>query len=126
MNTKTTEGTIWFKRLIKDLKKISPHIRVVRLKMGFYRIYWQNSYIHEVYKEMPQKGYDIFEEDIRIGDRKYYQEYEDNIELTRKIKNFVEGYYDSLETIKTRVYLLKNNQEFAESAARAYQQMVIR
>jgi hypothetical protein len=123
---KTSEGTYWFKRLLKDIKRISPHIRVVRLKMGFYRIYWQNAYIHEVYKEMPQIGYDIYEEDPRIESKSYYEEYEDNVELTRKIKNFVEGYYDSLDTIKTRVYLMRNNAEYAATAARAYQQMVIK
>ena len=123
---RAVEGTYWFRRLQKELRKVSPHIRLVRLKMGFYRVYWQNSYLHEVYKEKPQKGYDIYEEDPRIESRYYYEEYEDNIEITRKIKNFVEGYYDSLDTIKTRVYMLRNNEEFARTSANAYKQMVIK
>lgn len=122
----TAEGSIWFRRFMRDIKKISPHIRAVRLKMGFYRIYWKDSYLHEVYKEMPAKGYDIEIEDPRIESKFYYEEYEDNIELTRKVKNFVEGYFDSIDRIKTRVYLSRNNEEFAKKAENAYKQMVVK
>jgi hypothetical protein len=123
---KTNEGSYWFRRLIKDIKKISPHIRVVRLKMGFYRLYWQNTYLHEVYKEMPMKGYDIEIEDPRLESRSYYEEYEDEVETVRTIKNFVEGYFDSLDTIKTRVWMLRNNDEYARTAANAYSQMIVK
>lgn len=120
------EGSYWFRRLRKELRRISPHIRLVRVKMGFYRIYWKRAYIHEVYKEMPQKGYDIEMEDPRIQDKFYYEEFEDNVELIRKVKNFVEGYYDSIQTIKTRIYLMRNNAEYNERASNAYAQHIIK
>jgi hypothetical protein len=121
-----TEGTYWFRRLMRDCRKISPHIRIKRIKMGFYRIYWQDAYLHEVYKEMPQKGYDIEEEDPRLESKQYYEEYEDTVDTVRTIKNFVEGYYDSLDHIKTRVYLLKNDKEFEQTAKNAYKQVYIK
>jgi len=121
-----SEGSMWFKRLCKELRRMSPHFRIVRIKMGFYRIYWKQAYIHEVYKDMPQKGYDIFEEDPRIENKFYYEEFEDEVDTIRKIKNFVEGYYDSMDKIKTRLYMLKNDKEFREQAMKAYQTVVIK
>lgn len=120
------EGSLWFRRLIEDCKNISHHIRIKRIKYGFYRIYWRQAYLHEIYKELPQKGYDMDSLDPRLESQKYYEEYEDYNELPRKIKNFVEGYWDSLDHIKTRVYLMRNNKEFNENAHRAYRQMKIR
>jgi len=120
------KGSRWFRRLIRDCKRISPHIRFVRVKYGFYRIYWKRSYVHEVYSEMPQMGYDFIDLDPRFENKKYYEEYEDHGELTRKIKNYVEGYWDSIDRIRTRVYLLKNNKEFNEQASKAYQEFVVK
>ena len=94
--------------------------------MGFYRIYWKDAYMHECYSEMPYKGYDIEEEDPRLMDKKYYEEYEDNVQLTRKIKNFVEGYVDSMNKIKKRVWLFKNDDEHYKQAKRAYAQMKVK
>ena len=119
-------GSSWFKRFVRECKAISPHIRIVPIKMGFYRIYWKDAYIHEVYSEMPPKGYDIEIEDPRIESKSYYEEYEDQVSLIRTVKNFVEGYYDSIDKIKTRVFLLRNNQEFAKNAHNAYAQTVIK
>ena len=116
----------WFKRLQKECRKLSPHIHIKRVKMGFYRIYWKDAYIHEVYGDMPYIGYDIEEEDPRLENQSYYEEYEDNVETIRTIKNFVEGYYDSIDKIKTRVYLLKNNEDFAKQAQEAYKQIYIK
>jgi len=120
------EGTRWFRRLYKDVMRMSPHFRFKRIKLGFYRIYWKQAYIHEVYKDMPEKGYDIEEYDPRFESQSYFEEYEDNAELTRKIKNYVEGYWDSLDRIRTRTYLIKNSKEFNEEATGAYQQMVVK
>ena len=119
------EGTKWFQRLLKDIKKISKHIRVKRIKYGFNRIYWQSAYIHEVSKEMPIKGYDKEDYDPRFESQSYYEQYEDNTDLTMKIKNFVEGYYDSLGTLQRRCYMMKNNWEFQDGARKAYRQMKI-
>lgn len=120
------EGSRWFRRFCKEIKKISPHIRIKKIRMGFYRIYFKQAYLYEVYKEMPQKGYDIEEEDPRLESLQYYQEYEDNVEMTRKIKNFVEGYWESIENIRTRVWMMKHDKEYNEQATNAYKQMVVR
>lgn len=127
---KNLNGSIWFKRLVKECEKLSPYLVFVPVKHGFYRIYWksgcQSAYVHEVYMWMPMKGYDMDEKDPRFASKKYYEEYEDAAELTLKIKNFVEGYYDSYETLKKRVRLLRNNKDFLKEAIRAYSQVVVK
>jgi len=75
---------------------------------------------------MPMKGYDMEEQDPRFADQRYYEEYEDRAELTLKIKNFVEGYWDSMDTLKKRVKLLRNNKEFLANAIRAYSNVVVK
>jgi hypothetical protein len=75
---------------------------------------------------MPMKGYDMDEKDPRFASQKYYEEYEDRAELTLKIKNFVEGYWDSMDTLKKRVRLLRNNKEFLDNAIRAYSNVVVK
>jgi hypothetical protein len=120
------EGSIWFKRFYKEARKMSKHIRFKKIKCGFYRIYYGHAYMHEVYKEMPEKGYDMDDLDPRFEDKKYFEEYEDQAELTRKIKNFVEGYWDSIDTLRTRVYLMRNNAEYVNSANNAYKQMYVK
>jgi len=119
-------GSYSFKRFVKECKSISPHIRIVPIKMGFYRIYWKDAYVHEVYSEMPPLGYDIEVEDPRLEDFSYFQEFEDDVEFVRTVKNYVEGYYDSIDKIKTRVYLLRNDAEFAENAHKAYAQHIVK
>lgn len=121
-----TEGSMWFKRLVKDCEKISPHIKIKRIKYGFYRIFWRNAYIHEVYKEMPQFGHDIWENDMRLERKDMYEEFEDRAELTRKIKNYREGYWDALDRIQTRVWLMKHDKEFNENATKAYKQWYVK
>lgn len=119
------EGSLWFRRLYKECKKISPHIRFKRVKNGFYRLYWRQAYFHEVYKEMPMIGYTMDDLDPRFENQKYFEEYEDQYELTRKIKNFVEGYHDSHGTIERRNYMMRNDKEFYDTARKAYKQMRI-
>lgn len=119
-------GSPWFKRFYRELKNLSPHIRIRRIKFGFYRIYWQNAYIGECYDNMPPKGYDKTEDDVRFMNQSYYEEYEDAAKLTRQIKNFVEGYYDSIKSLKTRVYMLKNDQEFRKNAKDAYRSFYVK
>lgn len=127
---KAMEGTPWFKRFYKDCKKMSDRLKFVRIKHGFYRIYWvsggQAAYVHEVYKEMPPKGYDIEEKDMRLQSKKYYEEFEDHVEYVRTIKNFVEGYYDSIKKIKKRLYMLRNNKEFRQKAVKKYKQIKVK
>lgn len=121
------EGSRWFRRLVKDIKKIDPYLRLVRAKHGFYRIFWKQSYIHEIYKECPYIGYTFTEDDRRMEEsQKYFEEYEDGNEITRKIKNYKEGYWDSLDRIKTRVWMLRHDKEFNRTIENKYKQFVVR
>ena len=119
-------GNNWFRRFYRDCKKISPLIRFKKIKFGFYRIYWKNAYIGECYDNMPPKGYDKEEDDVRYMNQSYYEEYEDKAKLTRQIKNFVEGYYDSINTIRTRIYMLKNDYEFRNNAQKAFRSFYVK
>lgn len=105
---------------------MSPYIRFVRVKLGFYRIYYKSAYIHEVYKEMPEVGYDMDDLDPRFENQKYYEEFEDRAELTRKIKNYVEGYWDSFNRIQRRLYMMLHDKEFNTNATKAYQQHYVK
>lgn len=120
------EGSLWFRKLVKEIKHIDPYLRLVRAKHGFYRIFWKQSYIHEIYKEMPLIGHDILEEDQRIESQHYFEEYEDANEITRKIKNYVEGYWDSRDRIITRVWMLRHDKEFNKTIENKYKQFVVR
>ena len=119
-------GSLWFRRLVDDCKKISPHIRIKAIGHGFYRVYFQRAYIHELYKEMPQTGYDCIDKDFVFLEKKYVESREDSSELTRKIKNYVEGYWDSLETIRIRVYMMKHNAEYNKMATKRYETVVVK
>lgn len=125
-----TEGSHYFRRFVKECKKLSPHLKFVPISYGYYRIYWVRggsaAYMHEVYKWMPYKGYTQNELDPNVDSQKYYEEYEDQIKLTRKIKNFVEGYTDSMHTLITRVYMFKNSKEFRDEATKAYRQVKVK
>lgn len=122
-----TEGSLWFRRLIKDCQKISNRIWFKRIKYGFYRIYWDQAYIYEVYKEMPQYGHDIYENDIRFTESKqYYEKHADRAEMTRKIKNFVEGYHEAFDAVRTSAYMMRTNPEHNKLAHQAYQMHVVK
>ena len=75
---------------------------------------------------MPEIGYEVEEKNYQLESKTYFEEYEDNAELIRKIKNFVEGYWDNMERLKTKIYMLKNNKEFRENAEKAYAQSVVK
>lgn len=123
--TNVPHGSRWFRRLYRECKSISPHIRFKRIRFGFYRIYYRQAYIHEVYSEMPLKGYDLIDEDPRFESQKYAEEYEADGELQRKIKNYVEGYVDSIQKIKIRINNFMNDKEAYETQRKAYSQMRI-
>ena len=116
----------WFKRLKNELEQKSKHIRFVGVRYGFYRIYFKNIYMHEVYGEMSQHGGDIYDYDPRIESQSYSQQYELDSELNRKIKNYIEGYWDSKRTIERRFFMMMNNNEYYEAARKAYQQMMVK
>ena len=75
---------------------------------------------------MPENGYDINEIDPRLEDKNYAEKFEDNTELTRRLKNFVEGYWEALRHIQIRVWLMKHNDEYNKEATEHYQQMVVK
>lgn len=120
------KGTGWFKRFRRECEAFSPHVRFKEIKLGFFRIYYKGFYIGEAYKEMPPRGYDIEELDERLENRSYYEEYEDNVALTRKVKNFIEGYYDASDSFRTRMYMLRNDNEFYKVSKERYQTVVIK
>jgi hypothetical protein len=120
------KGTKWFKRFKKECESFSPHVRFREIKLGFYRIYYKGFYIGEAYKEMPPKGYDRTEEDQRLESQKYYEEYEDNVQSTRELKNFVEGYFESIDQFKTRMYMLRHDDEFYRNSRDAYKNVYIK
>ena len=122
----SNKGTYWFKRFRRECERLSPHVRFREIKLGFFRIYYKGFYIGEAYKEMPPKGYDIERYDERLERQSYYEEYEDNVQLTRKIKNFVEGYYDAKDSFRTRMYLLRNDNEFYENSKKMYQTVKVK
>lgn len=120
------EGSYYFRRFIKDAKKMSSHIKIKRIKHGFYRIYFNKGYIGECYKEMPPFGYDIYEFDDRYEEKKFWEEKEDRAELTRKIKNFVEGYKESYDSLQTNVYMMRHSAEHNKEAETACSTMVVK
>ena len=122
--------TRWFRRFVKEAEAMSPHVRFKRIKFGFYRIFWvgdgDSAYIGECSKDMPEIGYNIEEKNHQLESKKYFEEYEDNAELIQKIKNFREGYWDNIDRLKTKVYMLKNNQEFRTEAQKAYSEFIVK
>lgn len=118
-------GSYWFRRLVKDLRKISKHFKVRRIRMGFYRIYWKDAYVHEVYKEMPANGYEWYTESPYKDSLKLMLEYEQDGEIQRKVKNYVEGYYEAIKAIRLRTYQFKNNDEHYRTAKDMYKHVVI-
>lgn len=127
---KVNYGNYWFRRLVRDCQRVSPHIKFKRIKYGYVRIYWSgggnNAYLAECSKDLPPKGYDIYEKDINLSDRKYYEEFEDQIEYSKKIKNFKEGYWDTLDSLKRRIYLMRHSKEHYKTAVEAYKQVRIK
>lgn len=124
------KGSIWFRRFRTEAEKMSKHIRFKRIKFGFYRIFWVgdgiNAYLMECSKDMPQFGYDIEEKNFQLESKSYYEEYEDNAELIQKIKNFKEGYWDSIDRLKTNIYLFKNNKEHRKEQQAAYKEFKVK
>lgn len=120
------EGSYWFRRLMRDLYGLSKDIKVRRIRCGFYRIYWKEAYVHEVYKEMPYRGYVWYTDSPYKESLKLMQQYEQDGEIQRKVKNFVEGYSEAYKAIKLRVYQFKNNREHYNTAKEMYRQVVIK
>lgn len=119
-------GSSYFKRLVKDASKISPYIRFKAIKHGFYRIYYKSAYIGECSKDMTAHGYDIEEKNWNLEDLKYYDEYHDLMDQTARLKNFREGYFETLDRLRTRVYMFKHNKEFFERARQGYAELRIK
>lgn len=120
------EGSVWFKRLVREMKSISKHVRFVKLKAGFYRIYFRQAYIGECFKNMPEMGYDIYDRTLNFEDYSYYQQHHNTIDTTLRVKNFVEGYRETKDKLITRLTQMRDNREFYEQARKGYSQMRIK
>lgn len=120
------EGSYWFRRLVRDLYKTSKYFKVRRIRHGFFRIYWKDAYVHEMYKEMPYRGYTWYTESPYKESYKLMQEYEQDGDIQRKVKNFVEGYAEASKAIKIRLYQFKNNDEHYRLAKDMYKTVVIK
>lgn len=120
------EGSVWFRRLVREFKRVSPHIRFVRIKAGFYRIYFRQAYVGECSKNMPELGYNIFERSIGFEDYSFYQKYHNTVDSTLRVKNFVEGYWETRNKLRTRLMNMMNSKEHYETARKGYSQMRIR
>ena len=120
------EGSQYFRRLVKELYSRSKYYRVVRIREGFFRIYWKDAYVHEMYKEMPYRGYVWYSESPYKGSLKLMQEYEQDGEIQRKVKNFVEGYSEASKAIRLREFQFKNDAEHYKMAKDMYSRVVIK
>lgn len=120
------EGSYYFRRIVRDAKQISSYIRFKRIKYGFYRIYYKSAYIGECSKDMPAFGYDIEEKNWNLEDAKYYDEFHDSIDQTNKLKNFREGYFETLDKLRTRVFMFRHNKEFYKQAIQGYKQVRVK
>lgn len=116
----------WFLRAKRETEAISPHVRFKKIRMGFWRVFYKNSYLHECSEDMKIKGYDITEVNPRIESREFYQEYEDNVDTIMNTKNFREGYHDFMDHIRTRMYMHKHDKEFSERAEKAYSTFTVK
>lgn len=105
---------------------MSKHIKVRRIRHGFFRIYFKEAYVHEVYKELPYKGYVWYTESPYKDSLKLSLAWEQDGEIQRKVKNYVEGYSEALKAIKLRVYQFKNNEEHYRLAKDMYKHVVIK
>ena len=126
MYGESDKGSKWFRRLCRELRKASKHFRIVRIRHGFYRVYWKDAYVHEIYKEMPYRGYSWYTDSPYKESLKLMQEWEQDGELQRKVKNFVEGYAEASKAIMLRMYQFKNNDEHYKTAKEMYQNVVIK
>jgi hypothetical protein len=119
-------GSYYYKRLVREAKQISPHIRFKPIRYGFVRIYYQGAYIGECHKNMTLEGYDITEKDYRLDSYTDFQEYHDTIDSTARLKNFREGYVESLDKLRTRVYMFRKDREFYKRAKDGYKTLRIK
>lgn len=101
-------------------------IRFVPIQHGFYRVFWGRAYIHEVYAELPQFGHDIYEKDARWASQKFAEQQDNPGETVRNIKNYVEGYWDSIDTIRTRAWMMRNDSEFNKNSTERYRTLVVK
>ena len=120
------QGTLWFRRLVGEAKRISPYINFKQIRNGFFRIYYKQAYIGECYSRMPQFGYDIAERAQGLEDYSFFQQHHDTTDSTLRMKNFVEGYWETVKRLRTKVFMFRHNREFYETARRGYSQMRIK
>lgn len=126
----STEGTGHFRRFKKEAEALSSHIRFKRLKKGFYRIYWMGggkpAYMYECFKNMPYRGYQWESKNLKLEDKKYYEAKEDKIDTIYRVKNFREGYSESIRRMKTIYYQFRKNDEHYTIATEGFKRMNVK
>lgn len=115
-----------YKRFKREVSKISPHIRFKHIRLGFVRLYYKSSYLSEVDTNMPYMGYDFVMYNPRLENRSFYEEYEDNIDVIKNVKNFKDGYVQAIDRVKTRMWLHRHSKEFNKEAEQFYQKVSIK
>lgn len=120
----------WFRRFVRHCRKLSPYIEVVPLKHKFCRIYWRGggkcAYLYEVPMDMEEFGREWTHYNPRLESQQFYEEYEDNIDVIKQVKNFKEGYWEAIDRINTKFFLLRNNEEFRKSAEQMYKNVHVK
>lgn len=116
----------WFLRLERDLARMSPQLRLVPAGHGLCRIYFKECYVHEVNENLAPLGYDIEDHNERLESQGYYEQYEDQIDVIRTVKNYAEGYWDALRHVEHRLFLLRNDPNFYEESRKAYAEAVVK
>ena len=124
------EGTSHFRRFKKEAESWSPHLKFRRIKKGFYRIYWHGSgkpaYIYECMKNMSFRGYQWEHKNLKLENKKYYEKKEDNIDTIYRVKNFREGYTESIRRLRTILYQFRHNKEHYKIATEGYERMRVK
>lgn len=120
----------WFKRFVRDCQKLSPYIKIVPLKHKFCRIFWigggYSAYLYEVPLDMEEHGREWVHYNPRLESQQFYEEYEDNIDVIKEVKNYKEGYWEAFERMKTKFYMLRNSDEFRKEAEKAYRTIYVK
>jgi hypothetical protein len=71
-------------------------------------------------------GHDIEEKNWNMEDFSYYRQMDDLADQTARLKNFREGYVETLDMLRTRTFMIKHNKEFYERARQGYSQLRIK
>lgn len=75
---------------------------------------------------MNLRGHDIEEKNWNMEDFSYWRTHGDVADQSAKLKNFREGYTETLNLLRTRTFMIKHDKEFYERARAGYSQLRIK